>query len=663
MFRWTRLLILLALALPLAAPAFGERIEKGNLVLEGIPEIPEELVSRYRQYENTRSAFMVDWHPSGKGILISTRFGETNQLHWVREPGGARHQLTFYDEPVSGATAVPSKDRQQVVFGKDVGGSEFFQLFLFDLENGTHHMLTDGKSRNGGASISHSGDRMAFYTTKRNSRDWDIHLLEFGKDGATKPLLEKGGYWVVGSWSPDDEHLILASLVSANETRPYLLEVATGELRSLQESEEPAAYGAVAWAADGKGIYYSSDHGSEFMQLRYLDLKTYEHEVLTADIPWNVGQIAASDDGKWLAFSYNENGMERFVLWDAKTRKEVNIPNLPVGGQIFGLQFSPESDRMGFTMSTPQTPGDVYVLDLESRAVERWTHSEVGGLDTSKFEVPELVYYPTFDEVDGKPRMIPAFYYKPVGAKGPVPVLVEIHGGPEAQFRPFFDSQTQFLVNELGIAVIAPNVRGSSGYGKSYLKLDNGYQREDSVKDIGHLLDWIAENPELDAERVAVMGGSYGGYMVLAAMTHYNDRLRGGIDVVGISNFVTFLENTEEYRRDLRRVEYGDERDPEMRAFLEKISPTTNAHKITKPLFIAQGLNDPRVPASEAEQILDAVKENGGKPWYFLANDEGHGFRKKSNRDQFNYATILFLEKILLDKTPAVRMDSASQGR
>ena len=196
-----------------------------------------------------------------------------------------------------------------------------------------------------------------------------------------------------------------------------------------------------------------------------------------------------------------------------------------------------------------------------------------------------------------------------------------------------------------------PNVRGSSGYGKAYLQLDNGYQREDSVKDIGALLDWVARQSELDAERVAVIGGSYGGYMVLASMTHYDDRLRAGIDIVGISNFVTFLENTQDYRRDLRRVEYGDERDPEMRAFLEKISPTTNAGKITKPLFVAQGLNDPRVPASESEQMVEVIRENGGVVWYLLARDEGHGFRKKANRDYYGRAVVLFLQEHLLGDT------------
>ena len=281
----------------------------------------------------------------------------------------------------------------------------------------------------------------------------------------------------------------------------------------------------------------------------------------------------------------------------------------------------------------------------------RWTSSEVGGLNTSTFVTPELIEYETFDLVDGKPRKIPAFYFKPEKSNGPMPVLISIHGGPESQYRPFFRSTLQYYLNELGIAVLAPNVRGSNGYGKTYLQLDNGGKREDTVKDIGKLLDWIAQQPELDSGRVGVMGGSYGGYMVLAAMIQFNDRLRAGIDVVGISNFVTFLENTKAYRRDLRRAEYGDERDPEMRAFLNKISPTTNAHKIARPMFIAQGLNDPRVPASESEQMVKVIRENGGAVWYMLAKDEGHGFRKKTNRNFYSNVVALFLQTFLLPES------------
>jgi dipeptidyl aminopeptidase/acylaminoacyl peptidase len=301
------------------------------------------------------------------------------------------------------------------------------------------------------------------------------------------------------------------------------------------------------------------------------------------------------------------------------------------------------------TINSTTSPGDIYVYDLEKEEAVRWTYSEVGGLNTEQFPKAKLIRFPTFDKIDGETRQIPAFVYNPGEISGKIPVLIDIHGGPAGQHRPRFSSFYAYLVNELGIAVIAPNVRGSSGYGKSYLKLDDDYKRENSVKDIVELINWIREQPEYDAERIAVFGGSYGGYMVLASMVHYNDKIKCGVDRVGISNFVTFLENTREYRRDLRRVEYGDERDPKMREFLLSIAPTSHAHKITKPLFVIQGANDPRVPATESEQMVKKIRENNGKVWYMLAKDEGHGFRKKENVDKMTEAVALFLKENLLE--------------
>jgi dipeptidyl aminopeptidase/acylaminoacyl peptidase len=326
----------------------------------------------------------------------------------------------------------------------------------------------------------------------------------------------------------------------------------------------------------------------------------------------------------------------------------MKTPKLPIG-LIYGISFSPDSKRLSMVLNTATSPGDIYIYDIEPNKLTRWTESEVGGLNTSGFPTPELVHYADFKDEDGNTGKIPAFVFKPNTGKAPYPVVISIHGGPEGQYTPYFSSTFQFWLNELGVAVIAPNVRGSDGYGKSYLQMDNGYKREESVKDIEKLLDWIDDQPDLDKDRVAVYGGSYGGYMVLASMFKFNDRIRCGVDNVGISNFVTFLKNTKDYRRDLRRVEYGDERDPDMAEFLNKISPTTNAHKITKPLFVVQGLNDPRVPATEAEQIVEIVRKNGQDVWYMLGKDEGHGFRKKTNRDYYAAAVVLFFEKYLLN--------------
>jgi dipeptidyl aminopeptidase/acylaminoacyl peptidase len=623
-----------------------ERKEMGNLVIEGIPEIPQRIIDRMLQYQNTRSTSLSGWDSEGEGIFISTRFGETSQIHYVAVPGGARKQITFFNEPVRGAAICPDRSRDGFLFAKDVGGGEFYQIFYYDLKTGSFKMLTDGSSRNGGVEWSNKGDRFVYYSTKRNGRDWDIYVSSITEPEKAVSVVEDGGFWYPGEWSPDDTKLVVGRYVSANESYGYIVDLETKKLEQLNPSEKKIAYRGIEWSKDGKGIFYSSDEDTEFQHLRYYDCESKTSKILTGDIPWDVENFDISHNSDFLAFRTNENGMSRLYIMETNSFKYRRIEDIPVG-QIYGLRFNPDGKRLAFVINTPQTPGDTYVLNIDGDKLERWTFSEVGGLDTDSFVVPTVIHYETFDEVDGKQRMIPSFYYRPKG-KGPFPVLINIHGGPEGQYTPNFSSTMQYAVNELGIAVLGPNVRGSAGYGKSYLKLDNGYKREDSVKDIGSLLEWIQKQPELDASRVVVLGGSYGGYMVLAAMTHYNDRLMAGIDIVGISNFVTFLENTKEYRRDLRRVEYGDERDPGMREFLERISPTTNASRITKPMFIIQGLNDPRVPVTESEQMVAEIRKNGGDVWYLLAKDEGHGFRKKKNRDYMSYSLVLFLEEHLL---------------
>jgi protease II len=624
------------------------RVEVGNLVLENIPEIPANLQERLLQYQNVRGASFVDWDPLGKGILISTRFAETSQFHLVEKPLGMRKQITFFNEPVGGGNFCTDTNTYGFLFTKDIGGSEFSQIFYFDMENGTYKMLTDGVSRNGAANWSHKGDKFTFYSTKRNGRDWDVYMADIKNPDQAEAVLEKEGLWIAVDWSPDDSKLLILNYISANESYYHVLDLGTKELTQMNPSDEKIAYGGALFSKDGKGIYMTSDEGSEFQNLYYYDLKTKKKTLLSGGILWDVNDFTLSDDGKFLAFVVNDDGISKLHMLNLKTNQKIKLPELPIG-QIYFISFSPDNQRFSLVLNKPDSPGDVYILDLNTNEMERWTESEVGGLNTANFISPELIHYPTFDKVDGKPRMIPAFVYKPKANKGPYPIVIDIHGGPEGQELPYFSSTNQFWLNELGAAIIAPNVRGSSGYGKSYLKLDNNYKREDSVKDIGKLLDWIATQPDLDASRVAVIGGSYGGYMVLASMTHYNDRLRCAVDLVGISNFVTFLKNTQDYRRDLRRVEYGDERDPKMAEFLNRISPTTNAHKITKPLFVIQGLNDPRVPASEAEQIVSEVRNNGGDVWYMLAKDEGHGFRKKTNRDYYTAAVVLFFEKYLLN--------------
>ncbi len=623
----------------------GDLTPADNLVTENIPKIPASLVEGVGRYTEFRGAGLADWHPTKREMLIATRFGDTAQVHHVKSPGGARRQLTFFPDSAGGARYQP-KQGNYFVFVKGSGGNERFQAYRYDFATGNVTLLTDGKSRNMGGVWSNGGERLVYSSTRRNGADNDLYLMDPADPKSDRLLLEvKGGGWRALDWSPDDSKILLAEYVSINESYFWLLDSGSGArtLITPKNGSEKIAYGGGEFSKDGKGLYVTTDKDSEFRRLAYLDLATKKHTFLTDQIKWDVEEFELSPDGKTIAFIANEDGVGTLHLLDTATGKGKPAPKLPAGS-ILSIKWHNSSKDLGFVLVSARSPADVYALDVEAGKVDRWTDSETGGLNTSTFAEPELVRWKTFDE-----RTLSGFLYKPPAKfTGKRPVIINIHGGPEGQFRPSFLGRNNYFLAEMGIAILFPNVRGSSGYGKTFLKLDNGFQREDTYKDIGALLDWIKTRDDLDAGRVLVTGGSYGGHMTLAIAWYYPDRIRCAVDVVGISNFVTFLENTESYRRDLRRVEYGDERDPEMRKFMEKISPVNNAHMMKKPMFIIQGKNDPRVPLLEAEQMVATLKKQGTPVWYLLAKDEGHGFAKKKNADYQFYATVLFMREYLL---------------
>jgi dipeptidyl aminopeptidase/acylaminoacyl peptidase len=616
-----------------------------NLVVEGVPEIPAALKENAARYLEFRAAGFNSWHPKKREMLVSTRFGDVSQLHQVAMPGGARRQLTFTREPVAGGGWQP-KHGQYIVFGQDKGGGEFYQYYRLDPDTGRITLLTDGKSRNEGARFTRSGSQIAYTSTRRNGRDTDVYVMNPAEPTTDRRLCElNGGGWSVSDWSDDESRLLLAEYISINQSRLYLLDAKTGAKELLTpDAGDPVAYGHARFARDGKSIYFTSDKGSEFLQLQQMDLKTRAVKPITQQIAWNVEEFELSPDGKKIAFITNEDGVGKLHLIDARSGKALPGPKLPLGIPS-GVTWHENGRDLAFSFNSARSTTDAYSYDTKNGKLERWTESETGGLNTAHFVEPELIKVKSFD---GLP--VSGFLYRPDAKKfpGKRPVVLIIHGGPESQSRPIFQARNNYYLNELGIALFFPNVRGSDGYGKTFLTLDNGFKREDSVQDIAAFLDFIAADPTLDANRTAVMGGSYGGYMSLACMVHFGDRLRCGVDVVGISNFRTFLENTQDYRRDLRRVEYGDERDPAMRAHLEKISPLNNVEKIRKPLFVVQGKNDPRVPVTEAEQMVKAIRDRGDSVWYLMAKDEGHGFRKKPNADFQFLSTILFFQEHLL---------------
>lgn len=623
-----------------AAGIPGDR-EVGALRMAGIPEIPDDLKSKLNRYQNTRSSGFVDWHPSGDWMLISTRFGNTTQLHRVSQPMGARYQMTFELEPISNAQFL--NDGRTFVYSKDSGGNENAQYYRFELETGEHTLITDGKSRHGGLAISRKSTFATYSSNARNGTDTDIWAFDFVKRGSPRIVVKEGGSWWTNDISDDDQTLLVSKYNSVTDSMVYFCNVDSGELTPIIElpAGTKASIGDGSFSRSGDGsIYFTSDLNSEFSRLCRRNAKG-EVEVLTKDIDWDVQSYTLSDNGAWMAFGVNAGGMTDVYLVDLKSGTRTKIPTDP--GLTGGLTFHPDNTKLAMTVNTPKSPGNVLVYDITSAKFTQWTDSEVGGLNSANFVLPERIEFRSFDGTK-----IDAWYYKPKGT-GPFPVVISFHGGPEGQSRPYFSTWDQFQLNELGIAIVKPNVRGSTGYGKTFVELDNGMKREDSVKDGGALLDWIASRRELNANRVAVSGGSYGGYMVLAMLTNYPDRVRAGISSVGISNFITFLENTSDYRRDLRRAEYGDERDPAMRAKFEEISPMNNASRIRSRLFLIHGYNDPRVPWGESSQIAEIVRKNNVPVWYLLAMNEGHGFAKKENRTIQEQTEALFMMQNLLE--------------
>lgn len=660
--------LLAALALGLAAQAGVVLAQGSNLTppaalsLDNIPPIPQRLATEVQQYTEFKPTSFSDWHPRRREMLISRRHQNTTQIYRLTAPGAAPELLTDYPEPVRRAGYQPTRG-DYALFAKDSGGNEVFRLYRAALAGkpGLDHVhaISPDDRRVQDLAWSTRGDRVVYTTVPVNrSGSNDTVRTEVlvvdpkadpdpGAEGKSRVIASlDGGGWFGFTWSPDDRHLAMLEYISINESHLWIMELASGAKRRLLKPAEgdPVSYGKVRFSRDGKGLYTLTDRGAEFKRLTYIDLASLKHTTLTADIPWDVQDFDVSHDGKLLAYVSNEDGTGVLHLLRTKDRRALPAPKLPLG-TLSDVSWHRDSANLAFTVSSARSPADVYAYNIKTRRLTRWTRHEAVGADPAGFVEPELVRWKSFDG-----RSISGFIYRAPASRfpGKRPVLVNIHGGPESQYRPGFAGRNNYFANEMGISMIWPNVRGSSGYGKSFLKLDNGRLREDSVKDIGALFDWIAGQPDLDASRVLVQGGSYGGYMSLAVATLYAERIVAAIDIVGISNFVTFLERTESYRRDLRRVEYGDERDPEMRKFLEAISPLNRAAQISKPLLVVQGKNDPRVPLNEAEQLVATLKQRSTPVWTMVAADEGHGFAKKANADYQFYTTIAFIRRYLL---------------
>ena len=637
----------LALTAPIAmaaaiapAPLLAQDAPKpATIAVDGAPPVPVAVVDATRPYMEYRTAAFLNWNPATRGMLISTRFASVPQLHTVAGPGMARQQISFEAEPLA-AWYAPNDGT--LVVRKDKGGDEFFQLYT--LKDGRLTLLTDGKSRNEFQAFSHDGQWIAYSSTRRNGIDSDLYVVN-PRDPATNCLVVqvKGGGWSIDGFAPDGKGAVVRQYISIQKSNLWWLDLASGKPTPIGDHGKPVSYAAADFAPDGT-LWVTSDEGSDYQRLGTLDPRTGKFTPRAPDVKGDVEEFSIADDGSFIAYAVNETGISKLRLLDPKTGTVRDVTALP-SGVISTLKVAPWG-AIGLTLSSAKVPADAFAIDPKTLAVTRWTTSETGGLDPAANVDPELVQVKSFDG-----ETVTGFLYRPDPAKfpGKRPLIVNIHGGPEGQTTPGFKGRANYLINELGIAVFYPNVRGSSGFGKRFVGLDNGpFHREDSVKDIGPLLDRLQSDPAIDPAKMAVTGGSYGGYMCYASAIRYGDRLKAADCIVAISNFVTFLENTQGYRRDLRRAEYGDERDPKQRAQLTAISPLTSVDRLTIPLMVVTGANDPRVPKSEADQMVAAVRAKGRPAWHIVGLNEGHGFAKKENADYQFWTEIGFWKANLL---------------
>jgi dipeptidyl aminopeptidase/acylaminoacyl peptidase len=609
----------------------------------GVPPIPASLAREIQPYNSPYGLPVAGWNPLKREIWLKG-LSSVTWISRVASPGATPETSAIYIQSSGIYDIYFQPQGKYLAYTRDANGNESFQLYLYEINARNSTLLSDGKSRNTEPVWSNAGDKIVYSSSPAGAEGVNLRLLN-PIDPKTDRLLEKssGSYLKAYDWSPDDKTVVYCDFSSNTASSLWLADVGSGKNILLSEkSDKPELYDFPQFSKDGKGIYVVTDHDSDFRRLAYIDLSSRKISYVPSPAQWDVEEFQLAPDGRNVAFITNEEGLSKLHLFDLLDRKEHEAPQLPVG-VISDPKWNRESTDVAFNLKSPRSPIDVYSVNLRTAKVELWAKSVMNGVDTSKFSQPEVIHWKTFDK-----RTLSGFLYRPSEKfKGKRPVIIDIHGGPEEQYRPNFLYEDNYLLNELGVAKIYPNVRGSSGYGKSFLSLDNGVHREDAVKDIGALLDWIKAQPDLDAERVLVEGVSYGGYLALSTACEYSDRIRATISDSGISDLASFVEHTEGWRRDLQRSEFGDERDPKLREFMERTAPLNNAQKIKKPLLIIQGQNDPRVAAGDAAKLVAATKDRV-PVWYILAKDEGHGFLKQANRDYRLYATILFIKEFLL---------------
>jgi dipeptidyl aminopeptidase/acylaminoacyl peptidase len=641
-----RLLVVAKLVLGIvvlaASPAFSQALP-GSIHAEGVPLLASELGPGLGFDRFSEVVTFQGWLAGTRRVVYLNESDGIPQVFVSSRPDGGGPERISFGRPVSWVAPDPARERLVVAF--DSGGNENYQLHLLDLLTGSTRVFTNQHWRNSGLLWSPRGQVLALTSNARNGKDRDLYVVKPPHVQTGRRIMDAVGTCFAQDWSPDGRRLaVVEHAPDLNTSRVHLIDVGTGAVQTIPQPDgRPVKRTDIRWARDAPALYWLTDRDSEFVRLARYELGTNQETPLTAHISWDVEEYALSGNGKWIVLVVNADGYSQLQVIDARNGAE-RLTLRPAPGRIANIGFRGRSQEFAYTWSSALSPPAIYSYDIAARWVTEWV---VPGRDDTRARPghePELIRYPTFDG-----RAIPALVRRPdPDDTGPSPVLIELHGGPDAQARPRFSPLAEFLLNELGIALIAPNVRGSSGYGRSYEALDDGLKREDAVRDIGALLDWIETQPGLDASRVAVSGNSYGGYLALAAMVRYGDRLRAGIDISGISHLETFLRDAPPIAIEGWRDEFGDEHDPELLAFFRRTAPLASADRIRKPLLVIHGASDPRVNIAEAEQIVQAVRNNNVPVWYVRFEGEGHRLQMRLHTLYAQHAQIRFLSEFLL---------------
>jgi dipeptidyl aminopeptidase/acylaminoacyl peptidase len=624
-----------------------------NVTAEGVPPIPASSVSALAPYAGFRRALFAAWHPRRREILVSTTFGNVPQFHSVAGPGMDRQQITFFPEGLSATTTASfAPDGSYLLISKDApntAAAEATQFYRYDVTTRQSALLTDGKSKYLSFAWSNHGAQLAFDSTQRNGRDLDLYVMNPLEPSSVRRLAEMQGAWTVAGWSPDDRQLLVVNVpAGASRTFIWLIDVRTGEKRALTPLDQEIVWRTPQFSPDGRYVYALSNKDSELSRVWRCDLASGEWTSL-GNPDEMIDNASLSPDGRTLAVVIFTPSGSRLELRDPRTLAVRTTPKLPNGLIIGRPTWRPDSSEVAFSFWSPGMFGDVFSAHAGTGAVERWTRSESGVFNPETLPEPEIVKWKSFDGIE----FSGVVYRPPATFSGPRPVMISFHGGPSgttAIERPRFQGRSNYFLNELGIAIIYPNVRGSYGFGKSFARLDDQLKREDSVKDVGAILDWIAAQPALDRNRVMLTGISYGGYMSYAAAEMFADRVRCAVSANGIADFITYFQYTNESRVEDRRAEYGDERDPSMHEFLKTISPVTQAAKLKVPLMIVNGARDPRVPPQQGDEMAKAVMANGTPVWHLVFADEPHFlFQNVANNNYFFYVQTEFIRRYLLN--------------